>query len=183
MPRQTKYQEDWLSLTYPTGNEVSFWCDKGKDDFHCFCRFCKKDIPICNSGKLQLFQHANFAKHKKSVKDATDLSQSKLKISTANGDRGLCLDKTTASSSSMTRWNFNEEEKIISAEILYILHAAVNNISFSSFDGISQLFSRMFPRGEEAKGMKLSSRKVAYEISHGLGLVWFGGVYWRKNHF
>ncbi|GBO10910.1 hypothetical protein AVEN_176767-1 [Araneus ventricosus] len=90
-------------------------------------------------------------------------------ISTANGDRGLCLDKTTASSSSMTQWNFNEEEKIISAEILYILHAAVNNISFSSFDGISQLFSRMFPKGEEAKGMKLSSRKVAYEISHGLG--------------
>ncbi|GBO25932.1 hypothetical protein AVEN_231231-1 [Araneus ventricosus] len=89
-------------------------------------------------------------------------------ISTANGDRGLCLDKTTANSSSMTQWNFNEE-KIISAEILYILHAAVNNISFSSFDGISQLFSRMFPKGEEAKGMKLSSRKVAYEISHGLG--------------
>ncbi|GBM30064.1 hypothetical protein AVEN_88278-1 [Araneus ventricosus] len=170
MPRQTKYQEDWLSLTDPTGNEISFWCDKGKDDFHCFCRFCKKDIAICNSGKLQLFQHANSAKHKKSVKDATDLSQSKLKmISTANGDRGLCLDKTTASSSSMTQWNFNEEEKIISAEILYILHAAVNNISFSSFDGISQLFSRMFPKGEEAKGMKFSSRKVAYEISHGLG--------------
>ncbi|GBM52222.1 hypothetical protein AVEN_31041-1 [Araneus ventricosus] len=116
-----------------------------------------------------LFQHANSVKHKKSVKDATDLSQSKLKmISTANGDRGLCLDKTTASSSSMTQWNFNEEEKIISAEILYILHAAVNNISFSSFDGISQLFSRMFPKGEEAKGMKLSSHKVAYEISHGL---------------
>ncbi|GBN85613.1 hypothetical protein AVEN_188544-1 [Araneus ventricosus] len=27
----------------------------------------------------------------------------------------------------------------------------------------------MFPKGEEAKGMKLSSRKVAYEIFHGLG--------------
>ncbi|GBM15329.1 hypothetical protein AVEN_210954-1 [Araneus ventricosus] len=130
MPRQTKYQEDWLSLTDPTGNEVSFWCVKGKDDFLCFCRFCKKDITICNSGKLQLFQHANSAKHKKSVKDAIDLSQSKLKISMANGDCGLCLDKTTASSSSMAQWNFNEEEKIISAEILYILHAAVNNIFF-----------------------------------------------------
>ncbi|GBN97954.1 hypothetical protein AVEN_113746-1 [Araneus ventricosus] len=170
MPRQTKYQEDWLSLTDPTGNEVSFWCDKGKDDFHCFCRFCKKDIAICNSGKLQIFQHAKSAKHKKSVKDATDLSQSKLKmISAANGDRGLCFDKTTASSSSMTQWNFNEEEKIIFAEILYILHAAVNNIYISSFDGISQLFSRMFPKGEEAKGMKLSSRKIAYEIFHSLG--------------
>ncbi|GBO46817.1 hypothetical protein AVEN_197854-1 [Araneus ventricosus] len=90
-------------------------------------------------------------------------------ISTANGDRGLCLDKTAASSSSMAQWNFNEEEKIIFAQILYILHAAVNNISFSSFDGISQLFSRMFPKSEEAKGMKLSSRKVAFEISHGLG--------------
>ncbi|GBN24968.1 hypothetical protein AVEN_245946-1 [Araneus ventricosus] len=104
MPRQTIYQEDWLSLTDSTGNEVSFWCDKGKDDFHCFCRFYKKDIAICNSGKLQLFQHAKSTKHKKSVKDATDLFQSKLKmISTANGDRGLCLDKTTASSSSMTQ--------------------------------------------------------------------------------
>ena len=60
------------------------------------------------------------------------------------------------------------KEKIADAEILQALHLVEANQSFASAAKDTELFKRMFPDSEIAKGYKQSSTKVAYTIEFGI---------------
>ena len=49
--RQTKFSVSWLSATDYKGQILSEWCQKGKDNYHAYCRFCDADIKCDNAGK------------------------------------------------------------------------------------------------------------------------------------
>ena len=55
---QTKFAEAWLLHMDTYGQNISEWCNKGKEDYHVYCQFCNSDIRIDNAGKAQLLQHA-----------------------------------------------------------------------------------------------------------------------------
>ena len=61
-----------------SGQKLSEWCKKGKDDYHGYCIFCAIDIKCDNAGKSQLLQHSTKKKHQEAVKHSVDTKQSKL---------------------------------------------------------------------------------------------------------
>ena len=60
-------------------------------------------------------------------------------------------------------------EQVLRAEALWALKVASGNFFFSSCDGIFDLFQAIFPSDSISKDFMLSSSKVSYIISHGLG--------------
>lgn len=95
-----------------------------------------------------------------------DPKQSHLLISF--GDKTVSIDLKKNSESKKT-WILNEEKKMYHSEIIWTVHVALNNYSFLSCDTIKQSFCSMFPDSTLTSGIQLSSRKVSYAISHGLG--------------
>ncbi|KAG8173302.1 hypothetical protein JTE90_016297, partial [Oedothorax gibbosus] len=165
--RKTKFREDWLLLLDNNGTKINEWCVKGSDDFSGYCFLCKATVNVSNSGKTQLMQHANTAKHK-SLDDArNDCSQSRLVPKPLTKD--IFLDLKNSTSDKPKPWILSEEEKLYQTEILWVIHVALNNYSFLSCDSVKTLFSQMFPDSSLPQGIKLSSRKVSYTVSHGLG--------------
>ena len=52
---RTKFSAVWLSAIDSNGQKLSYWCKKGKDDYHGYCNL-SPDIKFDNSGKAQLLQ-------------------------------------------------------------------------------------------------------------------------------
>ena len=66
-------------------------------------------------------------------------------------------------------WNSSHTKQVLRAEALWALKVALGNFSYSSCDGISDLFQEMFLSDPISKDFMLSSSKVSNLISHGLG--------------
>ena len=54
------------------GQQISQFCEKGKDEYHGYCYFCDVDIRCDNAGKAQLLQHSVKKKQKEAKKYAQE---------------------------------------------------------------------------------------------------------------
>ena len=70
-------------------------------------------------------------------------------------------------------WNLSHTEQALRTEALWALKVASGNFFFSSCDVISDLFQVMFPSDLISKDFILSSSKVLYIMSHGLGSYFY----------
>ncbi len=72
MPRDTKFNDDWLKsdVKDKNGDIVSEWCERVSNDvLSARCKVCCKVFSISNMGLGQIMSHSSGDKHKKSIKD------------------------------------------------------------------------------------------------------------------
>ena len=163
MPGQrTKFSSAWLSTKDSNGDFVSDWCEKGKDDYHGYCKVCKIDLKCDNGGKLQLLAHCSYKKHKEGMKLTKDKKQAKLTFS-AN------KPGTTSSAKGITSFLTVTNDACMEAEILWLTKMACCNFSLRSADHIGDLFRAMFPDSQIAKDFTMSRTKASYVIGEALG--------------
>ena len=102
MPDQrTKFSEAWLSGKDANGDTVGDWCQKGKNEYHGYCRYCLTNIKCDNGGRVQLLKHCSNKKHKDLMKHAKDRTQVKLIFR----DRKLDAGAGTSSQTTLTSLN------------------------------------------------------------------------------
>lgn len=153
---KTKFSNAWLDE--PDGQSYIFgkWCRKGSE-YSGFCILCKKDIPCSNAGILQLKQHALGKKHKELMNSVFHKSQTKFRTASASTSGGTSQFQL-----------FSHADKVSKAEIIWALKVAQSDFSFASSDNIVATFQEMFGTSI-SKDMTLSSSKLSYLISDGLG--------------
>lgn len=159
---KTKFADAWLTLTDENGQQVSEWCQKGKNEFYGYCTFCRVDIKCDNSGKQQILQHATKKKHIESTKFATDKKQSKLLFTKSTTQESSCGSANTKLAT------INYDDKCLEAEILWLCKVACNNFSLRSVDHIGNTFRQMFPDSKIAAEFSLSHTSASYMIGEGL---------------
>ena len=172
MPDQrTKFSEAWLSGKDANGDTVGDWCQKGKNEYHGYCRYCLTNIKCDNGGRVQLLKHCSNKKHKDLMKHAKDRTQVKLTFRDRKLDAGAGTSSQTTLTSLTTLNNATVE-----AEIFWLAKMACSNFSFRSSDTIGHLFQAMFPDSEIAKSFSLGHTKASYIIGEGM-LPYFTEVF------
>jgi len=156
-----------LSEKDSQGNLLATWCEPDlTDPYKALCLVCNKRLSCSNSGNAQIIAHAKGAKHivlknnKKGQKVLGVVQSSK-----------SCASSSSTSKATNTLVAFQDEsltEKICKAEILWTIKMCVEDWSFASSDGISDIFRTMFP-GQISSGFSLSRTMATYLISDGLG--------------
>ena len=160
--RQTKFSVSWLGATGHNGQILSEWCQKGKDDYHAYCRFCDVDIKCDNAGKAQLLQHSMKRKHIETTKHSRDKRQTKLFPTVSTG--------TTSSTASTSRsvGLVSYVDTSLEAQRYWLAKMACNNYSLRSSDHIGSLFRTMFPDSKIAADFSLSQTSTSYIIAEGM---------------
>ena len=143
--RQTKFSVAWLQ--YMDSNEqISEWCQKGKDDYHGYCNFCYTDIKCGNAGKVQLLQHDAKNKHKEAIKHYKDNKKTKLYFPVNQEGTSTSVAQPSSSSaagpstsvatSGKTVGCINYGEASLEAEIYWLAKMTSSNYSLRSSDHV-----------------------------------------------
>jgi len=174
----TKFQPHWLSTSDQHGHRLSEWCEANPTDVHrAVCTLCNKQFSISNSGKLQILKHADGKIHKdlqKTLFGQKQLVCVKDEPAYATGQLSKSNRSNVAVSSTgapVQRQIFRCEtiqEQVEKAEILWSKKMCVEDWSFASCDGISDLFGKMFP-GPVSIRFSMGRSKASYMVSDGLG--------------
>lgn len=155
---KTKFNKDWLKRTDCNQQYLSEWCKQLSDyTFECKLCFYKGS---CSGGFSHLVSHAKSKKHVNCVKELS--GQKRLLFRSEGASSSLEL------SDIKNQDTFSLSDQTTKAEILWVFKTVQSNYSFSSADGISDLFSTMFPC-DPSKEFKLCRTKLSYSVSHGLG--------------
>lgn len=190
--RTSKFKPEWL-----TDPKFSSWlAEHDKSSSYAVCTFCKVDIHVGSMRIGALMSHYGGAKHQSrfnaklapsianfftSTKSASQPSnQSSLvettpKFSPLQPDSPHCLvdhipnsaELPTPASVTQTKLSLIPDS-ILTSEIYWSLHVALNHQSFRSNDNISTLFKKMFPDSEIAKQFTCGRKKCSYLINFGL---------------
>ena len=159
---QTKFSGAWLSCVDSNGQKIGDWCERGKNDYCGYCRFCHTDVRIDNAGKAQLLQHATKKKHQDAIKHCKDTKQAKLFFPASQ--EGASTSTGVAGRIAL----INYGEAGIEAEIYWLAKLACSNYSLCSSDHIGDLFRKMFPDSKIAANFSLSRTSASYIIGEGM---------------
>ena len=146
-PRKTEYTADLCKQTDDDGHEIGTWLQKGKDEYHGYCKVCKADFAIDGSGVSQVKSHSKSQAHKKKFKD------------TFQGQTRLTGETVFVS----------ERDKVTTAELIWLFKLIAKDVSFVFSDGMSDTFRAMFPDSDIAKSFGMGRTKISYLIRFGVG--------------
>ncbi|KAJ8033350.1 hypothetical protein HOLleu_23560 [Holothuria leucospilota] len=184
---KTTFQAWWLEQMDDSGVRIGLWCRTVDGaPYKATCILCKKQISCDNSGLHQIKQHAKGENHKRASKIHFSTSQSRFSwkgVAKKDDSQPPLSFKSKTSSPSLSAPILSEPSSAgpsslipltsgdcrVKAEAMWAMKVASSNYSFASTAGIKELFSAMFPDSPIASGMALSSSKVKYLISDGLG--------------
>jgi hypothetical protein len=180
MPRDTKFNDDWLKsdVKDKNGDIVSEWCERVSNDvLSARCKVCCKVFSISNMGLGQIMSHSSGDKHKKSIKDRKGQMVFHIASSRAVGHNSETSEGSEQASAivNLSKGTGNQwvpvgiDDRTRKAEALLVLKLAESNYSFSSFDSIAAILKLAFEDSEVAKHVTMSKKKAAYLISDGLG--------------
>lgn len=116
----------------------------------------------------QVLQHADSKKHSDSVTARYGQKQKHFEKALTSESKNTPGESSSKSETSCTMQP-SQLEKVATAEILWTLKVAQSNYSYSSCDGVPDLFKRMFPGHCVSEQFSMSRTKVSYLISDGLG--------------
>lgn len=142
--RETKFSENW-SEKFP-------WVIKDKSSIHSArCNICLKTFSIKNGGISDVNQHSKTALH---IKNEKQMNSQRTITSCAGPSPGISRPAT--------------KDQLLNAEILQALNIVDTNQSFSSSNGDSERFRRMFPDSQIAAKYSQEETKSKYVIQFGL---------------
>ena len=167
---KTKFLDKWF-----IHKDYSLWISKTKSVYKARCKLCCKDIDLSTMGSSSLDSHAAGEGHKDLValrKKGLDIFFTK---STSTVD-------STASSSSVEVEEVREptplqtnldyylavKERVLNAEIYWVLKVIESHMSYRSCEDISELFKVMFGVNEINEKFTCGKTKCGYFISYGL---------------
>ena len=175
---QTKFSVAWLQYMDSNEQKISDWCQKGKDDYHGYCKFYYTDIKCGNARNAQLLQHATKNKHKKAIKHYKDNKQTKLYFPVNQAGTSTSVAQpssisaagpsTSVATFGKTLGCINYGEASLEAEIYWLAKMASSNNSYRSSDHVGDLFSVMFPDSKIAANFSSSHTSPSYIIGKGL---------------
>ena len=170
---RTKFNPSWLSKLDNSGHSLDEWCKHDSaNSFSAYCFVCFKSISCSNTGVKQLVDHADSKKHKEGMKQRRDKSQKRLiPVATPGTSKQGGGDAETRKTFVQA---ISVNDQVTKAEALWAMKVASCGYSYTSCDGIGELFKAMFP-GTLADQFTMSKSKVSYLISDGLG------PYFRKE--
>ena len=160
---KTQYKPSLGSQKDGNGELINSWCCSSSTSvFSGYCKLCKTNISVDNSGINQLLQHAKAKKHVKMRNVVLSPGQSNL-TATVKEDK----DQPGTSSTTTVAVSYDSLD-VIKAETIWAMKFASSDMSYRSCEGISSTFDPMF-HCPVSKSFKLSRSKESYVISDGLG--------------
>ena len=133
-------------------SEKYAWISKGKNSIYSArCALCSKLFSIRNGGILDVNQHSKTAIHVKNEKQM----RSQHTFKTSGGPLTGCSKPTS-------------KDQILNAEILQALNMVDKNHSFSSVNGDSNRFKKIFPDSQIAAKYSQEETKSRYVVQFGL---------------
>lgn len=148
-----KFQDKWIEE-----EQFKSWLQpiKNSND-EGFCNLCKKSIKLATMGINALKSHMKSDSHKSALKGRQQFTMSNFFGVTENSTTTASSSTTTTAAvvttvcgaatvgkSSDIRSVFGANETL-QAEVLWCLNTAVHHHSYSSNEGVSELFQPMFP--------------------------------------
>lgn len=189
MPLPTRFSNDWLHQMDDNGHIMSFWCETHKSSIYkAYCKQCNKSFSCSNQGIQQLRQHANGLRHKQKTQELASGRQMMIQATPSitpsvtslpnssyaliptlqpTNYRGLAPLQTEKSPKVVMRCT-SEKDKATSAELIWAMKVVESRYSYSSCDGVKEIFKAMFPNSVP-DNFTMSSSKVSYLVSEGLG--------------
>lgn len=146
--RCTSWQDKWIDEIDGNGDKIGTWCEAANSGY-VFCRFCKKEVSICQGGLTRIKGHAETQKHKTNA--ASLRNTKRLTVS------------ATPRISGQTK-----EDKKTDAEIRLAVFAAEHDLPFLIFDTLSKTLIEIFSDSQIAQQMKIKRQKANYVITFGL---------------
>lgn len=159
---KTKYKPSWGSEKDGNGDFLKSWCcSSSTSEFSGYCKLCKTNISVDNSGLNQLLQHAKSKKHVKMRNIILSPGQSKLTVTVTE-------EKEQPGTSSTTTMAVSSDSLgVLKAETIWAMKVASSDMSYRSCEGIASTFDAMF-NCPISNNFKMSRSKVSYIISDGL---------------
>ena len=156
---KTRFKQDWLKSDHDC--RLKEWCRASTTSKYAgYCFVCESEVRVDNQGLRQLKQHANKAGHKSRMDDLLGDSQTSLTSETVPST-------SQDQPAKMLSTCFSRSDQATRAELLWAMKVVHSHYSFSSCDGVKELFQAMFPG--EAENFTMSSSKVSYLISEATG--------------
>lgn len=185
---KSHFQKQWFEKIDKNGQKVSLWLrEVDGDSSAAYCSLCAKKFDVSTMGWPAVQQHCSGKTHEKKamllsqhdvsvtayfVKQADQASTSKVddKLQSTKCPPAQCAQhaKPTGTQSEMKQ-HLTVADQVTKAEALWAMKVANGHLPFASADHLPELFQSMFPDSLIAKNFSLSSVKVSYMLSHGLG--------------
>ena len=172
MPGQCVFNNAWLS-----NSEYEFWLQRDSEFVNrAKCKVCAKTFDIGNMGEAAVKSHKNGMKHKANLKTFKTVSTTRMQNCFKLSNRAITIDKANAESTNAISVNgtvnsvdcFATNMEHLKAEVIWTLHTVVTHSSFRSNEGISGLFSAMFPDSPVARKFTCGEDKTSNLTVHGL---------------
>ena len=135
--------------------------------FEAYCTLCKKGLKLGTLGVKALESHSKSEKHKAAIKCQEQTSSISQYCSTS----GAGASRSSATQSAPTAVDLRTafgSTPTLKAEVLWTFHTITKHQSYTSNEGIDELFQNMFPDSEIAKTFKCGKDKTAYIARFGL---------------
>jgi len=166
-------RDDWFFKDDMQGYKVSDWGRKTDCLSEIFCSICICTVDV-KKGFQSLSQHASTKKHKQNARIKLNIKQLTLTTSTTTTNENnsriedTLVEKNSKSSTFSTVHLYSISDQSVVAELIWALKVVSSNYSFSSSDGIVEVFQTMFPNAIP-KGFSMSRSKLTYLITDALG--------------
>lgn len=165
--KKTSFNPDWIN---PSVNPswAKIFGKIESDPFSAVCKICNKMISLSNMGKQALTSHEKSGGHEKKLRAKMNTPSTFFKENSVEGiDQVVSKPDTTFQEKS--RSVFTELDKVVQSEILWTLHVVESHLSNNSVNKAIPIFKKMFSDSSTAEKIKLSSSKLGYYITFGLG--------------
>jgi len=169
--KQKVFVDQWLS-----DPQLKEWLHKDKNDSTIArCFVCPAKISLSTAGRSALIEHGKGKKHSEALARRNQFFQKKSEVkssaaasSNSNAENDESSIDLTSGGRQMTLKNSAGNCEKIKAEIIWTLKCVTSGFSDRSCDGLSDIFSAMFPDSEIAKDFKLGRLKATYLASYGI---------------
>lgn len=157
-----QFNSDWLQKKDSDNNIVSSWAKRFDED-NIFCCACDKKVSIVK-GFQAIEQHSKGKRHKRLFSLKFKSTQLHL-VASSPLEKDDANENCTSTPQVMV---YSLKENSVRAELYWVLWCIAKNYSFSSNDGICEIFKAMFPV-EFPTHFSLSSTKLRYYVTECLG--------------
>jgi hypothetical protein len=172
MPKDTKFNHDWLERIDNFDIQVRKWLKPGTTDTTFQCTLCRTGDRDCsNQGWGAIYQHMSTNNHIKFINIMK--TNSKFVVEPAkshtlsNNDTPTTNQLRLGDTRKSPILNFNEQ--VTKAETVWGLTVARRGFSYNSCDGLGEIFRSMFSDSKIAQQFSIQSKKMSYVMSHGIG--------------
>ena len=158
--------EAWLNLKDKNNVELSLWLSR-LSNTHAYCNLCAKSLKYASQGSQSFMNHSSTSDHK-GVSDAR-FSSNQVHIAVKRKQTTIASSLTSPKSPKVIVLDPSLDDKVASAEAMWLFKVAEEDYSLRSCDNTPKLFQSMFPEDPISKRFTMSRTKASYAIGDGLG--------------